>query len=250
MAKRTASEMLQQIEAKMDRLFAYVANSDQNLKLIVGRLNELMDELAAPVGAPGEGLPEGQAPNPESAHLPGPTDGFLGTDAIRRLEEIAKHEKEAGRGLRGPPRESADMGTPMHAQEVGFEPQDFDAEGHPVLQEVAVAKGERRGGRGGHDGPEKVVVSQVINYPSGEPVFLAEVHLTDEGGGLLKKTRTNPQGRWIAPLGPGRYWVSVSKQGGTDRQRPAFDVRYAVDVRPESDKPMELPSPDLSTVLQ
>lgn len=74
---------------------------------------------------------------------------------------------------------------------------------------------------------KSVNVSQQVIYKDGRHIFLADVEIRDEAGKkLIKQTRTNVKGKWIAALAPGNYIIKVSKKVEADPSRPIINASY------------------------
>lgn len=71
-------------------------------------------------------------------------------------------------------------------------------------------------------------VQQKIMYPTGGEVILATVNVFSAAGDLIKSTKTNNFGNWIAALFPGEYRVKVTKKAVKDK--PPIDLVYNINV--------------------
>jgi hypothetical protein len=87
-------------------------------------------------------------------------------------------------------------------------------------------------------GGKKVAVQQRVTYDDGKNICLASVEITGDNLKSSKKLKTNAMGKWVAVLEPGNYVVSVTKPGNKNKQNIALSRAFTV---PESDKPVELP---------
>jgi hypothetical protein len=66
-----------------------------------------------------------------------------------------------------------------------------------------------------------------------KPLFMAMIEVIDADNVTVKTSRTDPKGRWIAPLAPGKYTIHVMKSTAN------IDYKYDVFVEPSS-KPLNL----------
>ncbi len=76
-------------------------------------------------------------------------------------------------------------------------------------------------------------------YSDSKVMILAQVEIFDSSGQLVKKTKTNNAGKWIASLLPGTYNVRVAKAGNS--VKPSVAGQYAVTVQP-GNEPLQLES--------
>lgn len=217
MKTRSLEEVVISLEGKVSKTLALYSNMDNNIKVLLNQINQINQTLQEP-------LTEMEAQQ------------FTQSRPQMPAEKIAQR-------IEALPPEDFKNPNAMEGFKVGFEPTDFDDEGNPILQEVAVPKGNRRGERKLEGGAPRVAVSQRIVFPNGDPLFLGAVSIKDSSGTILRQTRTNSQGRWVAGLSPGEYSIQISKRGGEDGS-PEVELKYSINV-PVSKKPVEFPSPQL-----
>jgi hypothetical protein len=80
-----------------------------------------------------------------------------------------------------------------------------------------------------------ISVEQQIQYPDGKPIAVAKIEIFKKVGNdteLVKSTRTNPVGKWMANLSAGDYTISLMKQA--TGQRSLVNVNFDIIV---PDKP-------------
>jgi len=184
---KKASEVILELAVKVNSVVSYIQNVDNNIKIILNKLNKI--------------------------------------DAALTL----------------------DVPPPALVQS---KPSEYDEYGHPVLVESAVPADRRRVSRTDqHADVKKVSVSQQIFYPNGSPVFIGSVEILQEifdhnkketKTKLIKQTRTNATGRWIAALSPGKYIIHIVERG--DGKSKPVEWRYEETI-PTSDNPVELAPP-------
>lgn len=168
---RKASDIIIELEAKVDVLSRHIQNIDNNIKLILNRLsqNNIIKTLSLPPdsneiqGVKRSNLPE-MHPNVVAGHY--------GSEETKPedIQPVKKVEEE----------------------------KDFD---FPQVDDSDSLKSSGR----------KVAVQQRITYSDGKNICLANVEIKNSTGGSIKKIRTNAMGKWIAVLEPGNYIVSVTK---------------------------------------
>lgn len=210
--ERKASEVLLELEKKVDQILQYLKNIDFNNKLILERLNKAPVEPAAapkPVTSP----PQRKMPSVESVSSPGKTV-LVSKPPVKPPAEYEFHE--------------------------------VDEEGNPQIQEELQPKTGRRDIRTPIKQGQKTQVQQKIIYPDGKNVILANVEIFTtvlDARGKLEKTavgkptRTNSAGKWLAALDPGRYTIRIFK--GATSNKPVVEHVYEVEI-PLSEAPIEL----------
>lgn len=217
--KRTATQILLNIEGDIKYLKSAYQALDHKLNLILNRLN------AGPVQA--------------SSHV-----------AIGASKPLAPNFIPSA-GPKEPPNDL--QFTQVGAETITATPvsrlePEQDDDGNFELQVEQVPKGVRRNSNRPNplipptESGERVQVQQKINYPDGAKVALATVNIFDAEGSLAKTTRTNSFGNWVAVLYPGTYRVNVKKPPLKDRV--PVEVEYTVSI-PMSDTPVELEPPKL-----
>ena len=219
--KRKASDIILELEEKTRLLTRLVSNMDNNSKLILDRLNH------------------------------------IGSRVDKLYERVFQNSAPPQPGPQQ--RVSATQPEIMVAQPISNTAVDYDEYGHPELTEEVLPKGQRRNVRTTKEQSRgKVPVSQQIMTPDGKAIFLANVEILkskenpkrgEPAETLIKQTRTNAKGRWIAALEPGNYIVHVMKRMSADGSKLPVELRYSVSI-PESDSPLELPIPELPDIYK
>lgn len=218
--KRKVSDAILNMESKVDNIVSLAKNTDNTIKILLGRINDLSKLLE----------PQLQQ---------------------RRQQQQQFRENATNKSTYIPADNGIIVAAPMTEELV-----EYDEFGHPELSVEVLPKGQRRTSRaqmGDGDTGKRVSVSQQILSEDGKPVFLANVEILKHNPNpkrgdpietLVKQTRTNPKGRWIAPLEPGEYIVHVVKRQSADGSKLPVELRYNVSI-PNSDSPLELPSPQV-----
>jgi hypothetical protein len=214
--RRTASDVLLELEAKVNELLALSRNHDNLLKLLLNRnSNKIIDNLPNVIEKP--------LPKPL---IPGLKPGVVMTSA--------------GLGIKENNEEFPTVKAPKTVKVINSE------EAEPEFIDVEnVPKGKRRTARySSEEGTsKKTAVHQRILYPDGKNVCLASVEIMDSKNNVIKQLRTNPTGKWMAALEPGTYIVNISKQNVMNK--PNVNISFEVDI-PQSAEPIELPSPEVN----
>jgi hypothetical protein len=241
--KRSATDILLDIEARLSTLDKRVQNSENLLKILLSRVNA---SLSSGTVVQSQSQQVQQTTNVPVVPSVVNKDNFESRSRTNKFTEAA-----ASHGLNveddiNPvdPFESDD-----EAEALAFASQfSNDALPRPTqmvksesdidLLESAASRGNSRGQRGPKTKGTKCSVSQNL-VREDSPIYLATVELLDENGSLINQTRTNTKGRWMLALAPGSYQVHVLKRFPPDSGKKQIDVTYPI-VIPQSDKPVEL----------
>ena len=220
MEKRSATDILLSIEAKLSELDGRIKNTEFLHKTIMKKLTILTQQnKETPANQP---KPIPTAPvviNKDNFETRPSTDNF---SKIAAQHGIMVDEGGSGTLINQKPQ------SPL-------KPSSDD------LVETKARSSPVRGQRGPVS-DKKYPVSQVLTHENDRPLFLANVEIMNsEGTDVISKTRTNATGRWLATLAPGSYQVHVLKNFPPDSGRESIDTSYKIDVVP-SDGPTELNS--------
>ncbi len=215
MTKRSASDVILEMEQTLNTILGHQRNMDANIKILLAR--SVKQQSSRPAAQP-DPIPE---PKPEPE--PPPKRGPGRPPKSAKFEDLPKTNIFETLKKRS-----------------GLIDADLTTEHDELIEEV-VHKGDRRGARNPTKPSGKVSVSQQVLNDEGSPIFLASVEILDMNGALIKQTRTNTKGRWVAPLDPGRYAVHITKR---IQDKPPVDLKFAVEI-PETGKPMELDPPEV-----
>jgi hypothetical protein len=231
--KRSATDILLDIDARLSTLDKRVQNSENLLKILLSRLNTALSS-----GVSINSQPQVQQPPQPTSYVPAVVnkDNFNSRPKTSKFAEAA-----AGHGVDIKddiepidPFESDEFKNQLVARPLQSNKNDEDAA--DMLE--APSRGNSRGQRGPKTKGIKCSVSQSLTRDD-SPLYLANVELLDEDGSLINQTRTNTKGRWMMALGPGSYQVHVLKRFPPDSGKKLIDITYPI-VIPPSDKPMEL----------
>lgn len=80
--------------------------------------------------------------------------------------------------------------------------------------------------------PKRTVQQQVVLKATDKPLLMANVEVFNTNGMVVKKTKTNQTGRWIAGLAPGSYSVHINKRKSA--HNPDVEFREDIKVEPGS----------------
>lgn len=215
--ERKATDVILDIEKKLDLLLEYYKTADFNQKLILSKLAALEKSiLNVPVLPP---IVKSSA-TVEAFTAPSFVEAKLPTSPPSRKILVATPVNNIGQAS-------------------------FDEQGEPeVLLDLKPSKRRDQRPAVSITPPASTAkttsVQQRIAYPDGKNVILANVEIFDLSGQLVKKTKTNSAGKWSAVLAAGTFKIHISK--GATSEKPAVEYKLQVEI-PLSDSPLELASP-------
>lgn len=233
--KRTATDILLDLEARMGVVEKRIQNSENLLKILLGRLNAALSGGTSPSSTQQEPAPSATQPAAPATPAVVNKDNF---DNRNKTSEFAKMAAQQG----------LDVEDDDPEEETGFIDEVFTARPAQPPEENELIESPTRGNVRGQRGPKsegsKQSISQVIKRED-TPLYIANVEVFDENGLLINQTRTNTKGRWLMALAPGNYKVHVLKRFPPDSGKLPIDTSYPITV-PPSKKPMELDPLNLS----
>lgn len=229
---RKATEVLLELEAKIDTLINLVKAQVFANQLLSNKVTDLMDKLnkqptapqvvveaiktlpptsLSPIHTFTPGDPERQIPIVAEVKLPetgepkgfrrtSRPEGYAGDDVYLGNQLLPTQPKYPTQILKPPPGREAEVIVPPQAQQKqsAKPPQQIQQQvplKQPVVQNAIP------------------VVQRVVNG-DGKSIFLADVEVTDMSTSQpIAKTRTNGTGKWMASLGTGAYRVTIRKKG-------------------------------------
>lgn len=206
MDERKATDILLDLESKVDSLLAYYKVIDFNLKMILTKLQMQKIESNQNIELP------------KVSENVGTVEAFIPETKGKKAKTI----KSTVPPPTQPPIPSA--ATPAISS-VSAPPEEVFPEQDEGLKKAVVKSGK------------KVAVQQKIMYPNGKNMILAEIKITTSSGELIKTTRTDSSGKWKAVLVPGQYIVNIASRILQDQ--PKIEKSYAFEV-PVQDEILEL----------
>lgn len=256
---RKATDVLLDLESKVDTLIGLVRSQDLVIKILSNKLNEVMSKMTAPAApkptaespvapprvpfSPLQTIPqldperqvlvdaEVKLPatdSPQGFRRTSRPETFQGDDVYlgqkREQQTIPKYPTQLPKPPpgRGPAAEVDFPEAPQPPPPASVAPKQAKPVGKPVQQLVQNA----------------IPVVQRIVDKSGKSIFLADVEITDLATAQpVFKTRTNGTGKWMASLGVGAYRVSIRKRADGTKDKIEADQDIQVDG---SKSPLEL----------
>ncbi len=251
--QRKASEVLLELEAKVNAILDIIRTQDLNNKIISNKLNstiQLLEKLNSAPPAP----PKIEAINtlPTSTHTPAPTSFSEREIPISAENKISV--EEAPKGFRRNSRPETFAGDdsflpennkyPVQVPKMSNQPPPGRA-----VEEVSVPKKTVKNSKNlSENTTESVVlnsenlnavpVSQRVVNAHGKSLFLADVEVIDlKSMQSVSKTRTNGTGKWSASLPVGNYRVFIRKLDSATKEKLEVKQDIVVDGQ---QSPLEL----------
>lgn len=229
MSEKKASEIILELRDQVKHLTRLVSNQDNNIKIILKKLNNL--ELSKPSPKVSDYyISENSSSEPRKSE-----SKFLkGNEALEAKAEHARQQTSQ---------------FEVMAQQAGVESEpslgsNGTRSNHLVLSETKEFSGQVRGRRVDRESKQNPIsVTQLVLGHDGKPLPLATVRITNRLGQTVKSSRSNTKGRWSAPLIPGEYNISISKNKNSPNKKPV-EMEFSVQVIDNGTGKMEIPSPD------
>lgn len=250
MSDKKASDIILELKEQVSFLTKLVANQDNNLKLIIKKLNSLESrpspKLSDYYQSQSQPMASPDKPNMPESNQPQHTSRKFaeGSEAIAMK---AKHAQEQNANSAFE-RAAAEAGIDTGLDRVSIGPNEEARQAvADSLSEEREFSGKTRGRRVDRASKDKPInVTQLIMGYDGKPLPLATVRITDRYGQPVKSTRSNTKGRWSIPLNAGDYKVHILRKfNGTDKK--PVEVSFSVSVTDNGTGKMEVPSPDLES---
>lgn len=248
---RKATDVLLDIEGKVNNLLELVRVQDFDIKILSNKLNDVLTALNKQVSAPQKitveavqnmspALAQAQVKDPER-NIPISASGALPqTDAPDGFRRTSRPETFAPKTLppmqqSQPPAQLGDdvkmpvqspqmpnrQGTPPPGRGSGSEV--------PTANQAPAVNSKGRGGavmappqpQGSPDVPQgQIPVSQRCVDKNGKGIFLADVEIVDIATSQsVPKTRTNATGKWFAAMAVGNYRITIRKRESVTKEK-------------------------------
>lgn len=237
---RKASDILLDLEAKIDQLTSMLHAQALDIRVLSNKLNKLMEQtkdLPAP-------------PPPVTSYSAAADEGRMHSVLaqsrgvpIKVSDQLPMQDTPQGVRRNSRPETSGNSRQPMSMQsqsKVSIQdpsPPDmsqFIRAKQPAQMAEPEEQPEFRAFENlppQAEATNKVAVTQRITEKNGKSVFLAEVEVFDEGGNQVFKTRTNGVGKWQAALPIGNYRVRIGKRESVTKQKVEKTQNITVDGR-------------------
>lgn len=216
---RKATEILSDLEGKIDYLIAYTKTQDHSIKILSNKLNEILSKnnTYVPIQPP----PQFKI---ESVDTSGQLQKIKEIDSDKQIpisSEFNLPIENSPKGFRRTSRPETYAGDDQFLEKPQTKqnkitpksevivPQNFiDKKNEPV---PPIQKSELM--------QNAVPVSQRVVDKNGKSVFLADVEIIDLSTNTnICKTRTSGTGKWVAALGVGNYKILIRKRESLTKQ--------------------------------
>lgn len=214
---RKATDVLLQIESKVDELLSYIKADNLADKIILERLRIVTESLEKLLLKPSNVSVSdiGKKPNLSvSADFTKPTTNVVSEQQQRQLSDKISI-------------------TTLSLKDKIKKAMD-DAKEDTASLEFPTAKEKSKE----KNTDKQISVQQKITDIEGSNLFMANVEIFDLNDVLIKKTKTNQTGKWLAQLPVGAYNVNVTKVGANNK--PSINVKYSIEITNENSN-LELP---------
>lgn len=204
--EKKATEVIQEIKADVTEILAYIRNMDLKYTLLLDRLNKLTS------GKPQQ-PPLVKVTSEEEVTFP------------EYKPAVQKPVFEQDPNLKSKIQLALDQAQ-----------KEQDESDLPVTE--TYQEGKRRNLRQHAENQvRQIPTQQRICFADGKPAFNASVDILDTQQNLVKQTKTNQVGKWLAALSPGNYLVRVTK--GSSPLKPKVELSYSVTI-PNQDSTVDL----------
>lgn len=263
--QRKATDVLLDLEGKINTLLDMVRGLDLNLKILSNKQNDIISRMDKQ--PPRITVETVQPPHPQSANIPAGFTQLPGGDPARNIPILANSslpQDNSPQGFRRTSRPETyvavkaepDTTIQMPVQlPSGSQRQAIPDKAEVIIPPAVVSAAKKKAAKqvakedvsfpeadltvSPPAGQGQIPVSQRCVDRNGKSIFLASVEVMDiESGQEVFKTRTSATGKWAAPLAVGNYRVYVRKAGSSIKDK----LESVQDVRVDGSRtPMELP---------
>lgn len=187
---RKATDVLLDLERKINEIHAYMKSMDFKYTLILDRLGKLASVSPSSVG---EVVFPSVLPTTANANSPFKASSDL-KEKLKKAMEQAQDDELA---------DVPEVATRMEGKR-----RNLRTHGTAQLRQIPV--------------------EQRITYADGKTVYMASVSVSEMDGTFVTKTNTNQTGKWLAALPPGDYRVKVTKAG--TQVKPKVEMDYQITI--------------------
>jgi len=247
---RKASQVLLELEAKIDNLTNLVVSQNFANQLLSNKISELLQSIKSQKTY----LPNitAEAANTAPQIPVSPMDDFISSDPEREFPVFAENKLPEVSDLLGYRRTSRqDMQPENNLKQTNVAPHEengsMQSQKLPITREqVANIQKQEFQPKSQIKKSDKVVIQNAVPViqrvvsSAGKSVFLAKVEIIDKATSkLVLNTKTGSTGKWTASLSPGNYQVAIRKI--ESQQQPKMEVIQNIQVDGKV-SPYELPT--------
>lgn len=232
---RKATDVILDLESKIEILLSLVRNQDLNIKLLSNKLNSVMERLDKNssnkiIVEAVNTIPTPQLPDNKNIAV-SPEDGLAIENNPVGFRRTSRPETFSGdQSFLNKNSQSPNVVFPMQLPKM--------AENATVNAEVVVpaqATGLNKSDKSKKEVKEEpksnsVPVVQRVVDKTGKSIFLAEIEIVNLlNGEVINKTRTNGTGKWMASLPIGNYKTIIKKRDSMTKEKVEVSQDIQVD---------------------
>lgn len=249
MEPRKATDLLLEIEQKLDVVLSIVKNQDQIIKILSNKLNNVLETLEAAKKAPPKITVEAvnTIHRPTTVPIPGPlSDREI---PILADEQLPMEDSPKGFRRNSRPETFISQPAPPPAPKPNLSNPNVPPPGRSIGEVLVPSKATKKVDMNTIPKSQQplnpatinlnaVPVQQRVVNEHGKSLFLADIEIVNLASmETVSKTRTNGTGKWMASLGVGEYRVFIRKLDSATKERLEITQDISVDGQ---QSPLEL----------
>lgn len=246
---KKATEVILELQEQVKHLTRIVANQDNNIKLIIKKLNSMKSESFFDSVPEVKNVAQATVNNMVSKAESGPVSSGIQVKHAEGQNALALKAQHAKQQVSQFDQMKAQAGITDEPDDIlsGVARRQDSDESDFNLQEATQFSGKVRGQRVGRESSKnsKISVTQQLFDHDGKPLPLATVKITNQFGQPVKSARSSVKGKWNAPLDPGNYEVHVLRKFVADPSKKPVEYRYSISVPNSEGGRLEIPPPNL-----
>lgn len=234
---RKATDVLLDLESKVDLLLSLIQSQDLNIKLLSNKLNSVIEKLDKPINSNQKitveavsyennfsneniDLSSDESFNSDTKNIPVSTDFNLPVDSSPQgFRRTSRPETYSGDNMYLNKEDNSKIfplqipkipDTPEIKLESNLKDKPSKAESKKVNKPTIQSNNEIA---------INVPVLQRVVDKNGKSIFLADVEIMNSSGESVVKTRTNGTGKWMASLPIGEYKVFIRKRESVTKEK-------------------------------
>lgn len=241
---RKATDILLELESKIDMVLLLIKNQDLNIKLISNKLNDIVNEITL---LKSDNKSTSEKISIESIDhvnsLEEKKDIIINSEFNLQVDSSPKGFRRTSR----PETFSGDDSYLDYDNNIKFPVQ---LPNNEVVKDITINDGIKEHETTFKNYEEPSTNTQPLNNVSiiqrvvdknGKSVFLADVEVLNSSNDSIIKTRTNGTGKWMASIPPGDYRIIIRKRESLTKER--MEVLQNINIDSEQS------SKELSTVI-
>ncbi len=234
---RKASDLLLEMENKIETLLHLVRSQDLNIKVLSNKLNSLYEKLD------NLNVKQADLPKIEAVDTPLPVSTIFGDRQMDNRQVMIQASnsipvEQVPQGFRRTSRPETYAGDDAYLPNNQEQFVEKEAEVVVNKKPPVKEKPKKKENVNPPDAPTIPVQQRMVDK-NGKSLFLADIEvLNHETGEVIYKTRTNGAGKWMAALVPGKYKVKLKKREALTKEQVDVVQDIVIDG---TQSPLELP---------